>query len=1128
MKRFEMKSFRHTRVVTVAVLLLAASKLVVAQEEAAFEAKGFQPNRDYFTQQPFEHIDTLSGNLILTFTDLVLPGNAGRDLRFQRTYNSKDTRWTFGLAGMVMGVFDVPWPPVVDDPNFTPDVITADGGSHPTVVLYPDTISPARERWVVSADFSVYDRQERRLYMPDGSICQYAAFSGRLTQCDDPFGNSVTLSWTTAQLTVTQTLERGEQEDDRRVIVQAIASQSGLTYVAESMTYLGRTWTYQDAPRISEAVSPVGLKWRYAYFDPNAEAPLRLSTVTLPQGGEIQYAYRNRVFTTPDGHVFSTIVLRDKTLGGREIPAAAAGSWHYEYDMEGPSDLSMRTTITSASGVTTTYQYGQMTDQPTTCPLNAPSGLGVRTRTVSDGTGDLESETREYTNVATPGFSCSGGMPELSSRTIVRGGPPYRTTFEFDDADHYGNYHRPTTITETGELTRTTTRTYDYDFNLDPTQGGPYFNGKLQQEKVKVNGGDEFTRSWTYHHVTGFTESETTYGITSTFTPAPGGNVATTTDGNGKTTSFSYRYGVVSEIATPKYPITRVINEDGTVATETRRGKTTTFEYDNLSRPTVTQPAGGGEPIRTTYDDAGGATVRVSRGTVPGQPGVPLTFTKTTFDGLGRPIGTENAQRVRTSTRYDQNGRKSFESYPFEATEKGTVIEYDGLGRVTRRTHPDGKTVTTTYGAGTVTIRDEKDRTTTQQWEAFGDPADARLVAVIDAAEKRWTYDYHPLGQLATVTAPDGLQRTWEYDARNLLIRETHPESGTTTYDVYDNAGLLRIKHDAKGTAFTYTYDDNSRIESVTAGTRESTFMYEPGSDNRSSASAGSITTTFGYDDAGRLKDRADAIDGRTFTTHFDYDKLDNLRVVQYPSGRRIVYSYNNANQIIRVTEEASGTDYARDFEYHPSGAILSYRAGNGIVHRTSYDPDRYWPTSIDGGELHLTYGEYDGVGNVKFIGDARPGMSQIFGYDVLDRLASANGPYGSSSYDYDVHGNRRTSGGSTYTYKPGKLWLIEQNGHSFDYDPNGNLITALNATYTYTPDNQLESAAVPGVTAQYVYDADGWRVKKTAGANVSYHLRGAHGELLTDMPVAGSVTTMADYVYAGSRLLAVIRHPAH
>ncbi len=32
----------------------------------------------------------MTGSLVLSFTDLVLPGNASRDLAFQRTYNSKD------------------------------------------------------------------------------------------------------------------------------------------------------------------------------------------------------------------------------------------------------------------------------------------------------------------------------------------------------------------------------------------------------------------------------------------------------------------------------------------------------------------------------------------------------------------------------------------------------------------------------------------------------------------------------------------------------------------------------------------------------------------------------------------------------------------------------------------------------------------------------------------------------------------------------------------------------------------------------------------------------------------------------------------------------------------------------
>lgn len=64
-----------------------------------FDPVGFQQDRAYFTQFPFERVDMANGNLLLTFTDLSLPGNAGMDLQFVRSYNQgfTDRGWTFGL-----------------------------------------------------------------------------------------------------------------------------------------------------------------------------------------------------------------------------------------------------------------------------------------------------------------------------------------------------------------------------------------------------------------------------------------------------------------------------------------------------------------------------------------------------------------------------------------------------------------------------------------------------------------------------------------------------------------------------------------------------------------------------------------------------------------------------------------------------------------------------------------------------------------------------------------------------------------------------------------------------------------------------------------------------------------------
>src|SRR5688572_20579984 len=91
---------RHATVALAAAAYVYAGHAAFAQTfDTPRGTGGFQQNREYLALQPLESIDTASSNVILRFEDLVLPGNAGRQLRFERVFNNTavsptHTRWS--------------------------------------------------------------------------------------------------------------------------------------------------------------------------------------------------------------------------------------------------------------------------------------------------------------------------------------------------------------------------------------------------------------------------------------------------------------------------------------------------------------------------------------------------------------------------------------------------------------------------------------------------------------------------------------------------------------------------------------------------------------------------------------------------------------------------------------------------------------------------------------------------------------------------------------------------------------------------------------------------------------------------------------------------------------------------
>ena len=157
-------------------------------------------------------------------------------------------------------------------------------------------------------------------------------------------------------------------------------------------------------------------------------------------------------------------------------------------------------------------------------------------------------------------------------------------------------------------------------------------------------------------------------------------------------------------------------------------------------------------------------------------------------------------------------------------------------------------------------------------------------------------------------------------------------------------------------------------------------------------------------------------------------------------------------------------------------------------------------------------------------------------GYDPVDRLKRAVGPWGTLTYDYDAVGNRvsRTDAGGTTTYQydeadQNRLVSTTVGGvvtEGFWHNDLGQLVVDGRGLYSYTPAGLLETAQMgSGLTVTHRYDASGMRAVKIKGGVPHYYVHGLGEQLLAEYEVAsGQLVWDTDYIYAGSRLLAAVR----
>ncbi|MEW8074706.1 MAG: RHS repeat-associated core domain-containing protein, partial [Candidatus Sedimenticola endophacoides] len=311
----------------------------------------------------------------------------------------------------------------------------------------------------------------------------------------------------------------------------------------------------------------------------------------------------------------------------------------------------------------------------------------------------------------------------------------------------------------------------------------------------------------------------------------------------------------------------------------------------------------------------------------------------------------------------------------------------------------------------------------------------------------------------------------------------------------------------------------------------------------------GSGAVVYSYDIRGNLTGKSVTLDAIAYSLQYGYDNANRLIRITYPGGRTVDYSYDALGQIsaINTTKDGATQSLASAIVYQPFGPLSGLTHGNGLTHSRGHDLD-YRLTSLTTPGVQDLLNGYDPAGNISAIADNLTGAnSQNFSYDALDRLTGALGGYGGLGYGYDANGNRlnKDDDGTSVTYSIDSLSnrLLAETDWTYAHDAVGNQTEKLDATgagqlYSYGDHNRLvqviqremvqtsKSKKKPlepqdSVIAEYRYNGQGQRVKKTAGGVIAYYVYGNDGELLAELDSAGEITK--GYVYLAGAPIALI-----
>lgn len=339
---------------------------------------------------------------------------------------------------------------------------------------------------------------------------------------------------------------------------------------------------------------------------------------------------------------------------------------------------------------------------------------------------------------------------------------------------------------------------------------------------------------------------------------------------------------------------------------------------------------------------------------------------KSTYNSYGQRIAITDADAGEAFTRVTAGDGTVIHKY-----DKTWLISYDDLGRQKRIIYPntrssvDTKNFTYNDLENSVTIIDAENRKIYSRSDWNGNIVESISYGDYKTPETDFqTYKntYDEANRIQIAEDPEGNITGYDYDERNLLIKQWYNFQDQADYISYDDRGFPILKSDRKGQLLEFIYDELGRATTVHHYQNDS--QYKQGADFavRSVQSDfdrrgntirvesdelieyyeynyGNLVTTLsrkinieGMDSVVNPVWQGD--DSMIYTFTYQYNEGGLLTQMQYPDGAIHAYDYDSELARLEAIKEgidsASMSVFSQDFQYNKAGVITEMQWANG------------------------------------------------------------------------------------------------------------------------------------------------------------------------------------------------------